>query len=625
MPAPPHTLHAEELLNAAVYCRKSTEQTGVADEARSVTRQLEHAKLYAAKKGWTVSDEHVFIDDGISGAEFERRPGFQRLLALLKHRPPFQFLVVMDESRLGRESIEVSSLLKLISLAGVVTYCYLDDKAVLLDTPTDKVMLALRGFTDESQRTQGAQRTHDAMVRKARAGHVTGGRVYGYNNLEILSGLLDAYGRPKRDHVERRINEEQGAVVRRIFRLCAEGKGMVSIARLLNDEGLSAPRNTVGRRISWSPSSVRNVVFRRLYLGEVIWNRTKKRNPWGIQQQRKRPEKDWIRMSMPNLKIISETEWKAAHDRLNATRAVYLRGTKGELWGRPSSTLDSKYLLTGLIECETCGGSMYVRSSSRKGQRAFFYGCMTNHLRGRSACSNSLLVPMEAANEAVLKVLEQDVLHPDVTDTVVRKAVAKFRASQQEKKKNRQQYYERIAQVDAELRRLVSAISVGGDIPALVEAVKECNDRRATLSADLTELDRTQELDQTDYDELEQELRDHFKKSWQTILSRQVDQTRQILRKLFNGDRLPFIPMTNDAGSHYEFKGTASIGRLLTGRAKVLVSPTGPNKPRSGHSALLLTCWWRRHDLTTSPPKPTRAYHAESPHWWPAHPLPQHP
>ena len=125
------------------------------------------------------------------------------------------------------------------------------------------------------------------------------------------------------------------------------------------------------------------------------------------------------------------------------------------------------------------------------------------------------------------------------------------------------------------LSRLVSAISVGGDIPALVAAVKECNDRRAALSENLKELDRTQELDQTDYDELEQELRDAFQEIMETILSRQVDQTRQILRKLFNGDRLPFIPMTNDAGSQYEFRGTASIGRLLVGRAKALVSPTG--------------------------------------------------
>lgn len=74
-------------------------------------------------------------------------------------------------------------------------------------------------------------------------------------------------------------------------------------ARLLNDEGRPAPRNSQGRKVSWSPSSVRSVLFRSLYLGEVIWNKTKKRNPWGIQQQKKRPEKDWVRIALPQLQI----------------------------------------------------------------------------------------------------------------------------------------------------------------------------------------------------------------------------------------------------------------------------------------------------------------------------------
>jgi DNA invertase Pin-like site-specific DNA recombinase len=43
---------------------------------RSITRQVEHAKAYALKKGWTVADEHVYVDDGISGAEFVKRPAF---------------------------------------------------------------------------------------------------------------------------------------------------------------------------------------------------------------------------------------------------------------------------------------------------------------------------------------------------------------------------------------------------------------------------------------------------------------------------------------------------------------------------------------------------------------------
>ena len=51
---------------------------------------------------------------------------------------------------------------------------------------------------------------------KAKAGHVTGGRVFGYDNVEIL-GPPDAQGRQKRSHVERCINDDAAAVVRRIW------------------------------------------------------------------------------------------------------------------------------------------------------------------------------------------------------------------------------------------------------------------------------------------------------------------------------------------------------------------------------------------------------------------------
>jgi DNA invertase Pin-like site-specific DNA recombinase len=71
---------------AAIYARKSTDQSGVADEQKSVARQVEHARAYAARKGWRVLDEYVYIGDGISGAEFEKRPGFLRLMNTLKPR-----------------------------------------------------------------------------------------------------------------------------------------------------------------------------------------------------------------------------------------------------------------------------------------------------------------------------------------------------------------------------------------------------------------------------------------------------------------------------------------------------------------------------------------------------------
>ena len=78
---------------AAVYARKSNDQLGLTDEQKSVTRQVEHARTYAVRKGWTVLDECVFVDDAVSGAEFATRPGFVRLRLGRANRRDHQGLV----------------------------------------------------------------------------------------------------------------------------------------------------------------------------------------------------------------------------------------------------------------------------------------------------------------------------------------------------------------------------------------------------------------------------------------------------------------------------------------------------------------------------------------------------
>jgi DNA invertase Pin-like site-specific DNA recombinase len=47
-------------------------------------------------------------------------------------------------------------------------------------------MMSLTAFADELEREKARQRTYDAMLRKAQAGHVTGGRVFGYDNVDVL-------------------------------------------------------------------------------------------------------------------------------------------------------------------------------------------------------------------------------------------------------------------------------------------------------------------------------------------------------------------------------------------------------------------------------------------------------
>src|SRR5215471_552910 len=242
---------------AAIYARKSTEQNGIADDQKSVARQ---------------------VDDALSGATFDR-PELTRLLATLQPCPPFNALVIADLDRIGREAWETGYILKRLLTANIRIFAYQSDQEIVADSPTAKLLLNVQNFAGEVEREKARQRTADAMLRKAKAGHVTGGRVYGYRNVDVYAEAPDADGRRKRPHVVREVNPTEAEVIQRIFALCAEGKGYKAIADILNREGVLAPVPRVtGRPRSWAASTIREILHRSLYKGEVVWNRTRKRD-----------------------------------------------------------------------------------------------------------------------------------------------------------------------------------------------------------------------------------------------------------------------------------------------------------------------------------------------------------
>jgi DNA invertase Pin-like site-specific DNA recombinase len=345
---------------AAIYARKSTEQT-VADEQKSVSRQVDHARKYAARKGWTVDEASIFVDDGVSGAEFANRPGFVRLMASLKPRPPFQVLIMSEESRLGREAIETAYALKQLVTAGVRVFFYLEDRERTLDSPTDKIMMSLAAFADELERVKASQRASDKALQQAHAGHVTGGRVFGFDNVDVV----DASGR--RSHVERRINDAEAAIVRRVFELSAAGVGQARIAKQLNADGTAAPRSQQGRPAGWAASSVHEVLFRELYRGVIVWRRTRKRNQWGEKRVADRPQTDWLRVDAPELRIVPEALWQATHARIAQSRAHYQAATKGAPAGQRTSTLNTSCQGSPSAGAATAASMCGPRTTGRSG------------------------------------------------------------------------------------------------------------------------------------------------------------------------------------------------------------------------------------------------------------------
>jgi site-specific DNA recombinase len=114
-----------------------------------------------------------------------------------------------------------------------------------------------------------ASKTRRGLEGRVRQGRSGGGSAYGYDVVH----QIDAHGEPIRG--ERRINEPQAAIVRRIFNDYATGISPRAIAKRLNAEKVLAPAGK-----GWGPSKIHGnrqrgtgILNNELYIGRLVWNR----------------------------------------------------------------------------------------------------------------------------------------------------------------------------------------------------------------------------------------------------------------------------------------------------------------------------------------------------------------
>jgi site-specific DNA recombinase len=546
---------------AAIYARKSTEQSGVIEEDKSVARQIEHARAYAANKGWTIAEQHIYSDDGISGAEFVKRPGFLRLMNALKPKPPFHILIMSEESRLGREAIETSYTFKQVIDSGVRIFFYLTDQERKLDNAMDKVMLSLTNCAAEMEREKASQRTYDAMFRKAKALYVTGNKVYGYDNVPVYGEALDASGQKKRQHVVRQINSAQAKTVVRIFELFASGFGLARIAKDLNQDQVPPPH---GGNLGWCPTAIRDILQRDLYRGIVQWNRTQTIQIGGTRKQRDRPQSEWLTLDAPELRIIPQVLWEQVETRRAKNKEMYMRGEGGRLLSRPTGEdRRSEYLLSSIAKCVICGGSMVaVKNKSKRRYERAVYRCAYNHKRGESICTNKVQLRLDILDSAILHAMNQ-ALDEKVLEESVVMALEQIRKQQTNFPEKRVALERELSLIQTRLHHLVELVATGKCTDSVIESLHKEEAHKKAVLRELAQLDKLMEMSALDAKQLAKDLRSRLE-DLPSLFLRHVPQARQVLRKLLNGHIL-CEPIMENGKAGYRFTATGTFDRLLTG------------------------------------------------------------
>jgi site-specific DNA recombinase len=344
-------------MRVAVYARVSTTRQA---QAQTIEQQLDRLREAVAGRGWELGEQHVYRDDGYSGASLGR-PGLDRLRDHAALADLDRVLVTAPD-RLARNYVH--QVLLIDELAGHGCQVEFLDRPMSSD-PHDQLLLQIRGAVAEYERTLIAERMRRGRQAKLQAGTLLPWTTppFGYR--------LDPE-RPRRA-AGVRVEPGEAVLVAQLFDWYLEPQATVyRLARRLTDLGVATPMG----KPRWNAASVRGILRNPAYAGRALTNRTQvvpaRRRKSALlpvgpgQSHAPRPEEEWIAVPVPP--VISEETFAQVQAKLDANQRTALRNTRHE------------YLLRALVSCGACRLSCVVRQTGA-GYRYYLCRGRTDPLR----------------------------------------------------------------------------------------------------------------------------------------------------------------------------------------------------------------------------------------------------
>src|SRR5712691_12968921 len=124
-------------MKVAMYVRVSTQRQA---QTQTIEQQIDLLRRHSQTHGWPWQEEHLFRDDGYSGASL-RRPGLDRLREQVRYAA-FDRIVLTEPSRLARNYVHQMLLLEELECGGCQVE-FVDHP--MSQNPHDQLLLQIRG------------------------------------------------------------------------------------------------------------------------------------------------------------------------------------------------------------------------------------------------------------------------------------------------------------------------------------------------------------------------------------------------------------------------------------------------------------------------------------------------
>jgi hypothetical protein len=197
-----------------------------------------------------------------------------------------------------------------------------------------------------------------------------------------------------------------------------------------------------------------------------------------------RPESEWVIVERPDLRIVDDKLWQGVQSRRAAIRAHYAQPRE---FGKGRAEYGT-YWLSGLLVCGECDGVLTIRTGSRQ-RGDHRYGCSRRWRRGPTACSNSLLVRRDLAEQKIVSLLQERLYTPEAVLRLVEKVNARLRARVPAVAAERARILPALSRVQRQLERLRQFVLQGDTSAKVLAWLAEAEREEERLKADLARLE----------------------------------------------------------------------------------------------------------------------------------------
>lgn len=366
----------------ALYCRLSRDD-GTESESNSISNQK--LLLQQKAKEYGLSNTRCYVDDGFTGTNFNR-PGFQRMLEDID-TGYISTVMVKDLSRLGRDYVSVGQYTDIYFPEHNVRFIAVNDMVDSADgenelAPFKNIMNEMYA-RDISRKCRSSQRLRGSM------GVPLSQPPYGYRKSpgDIHKWIIDP---------------EPARVVQRIFRLYLEGNGVETIAHMLQEEQIMVPisywesqgHKRPGRNIQpdpfrWNMNSVRGILMRQEYCGDVINFKTYSKS---FKNKRRFDNPEENRMVFRNVHepVIDRDTFELVQRRLGKTKHRKPKFENGE-----------KSIFADLLYCADCGKKLWYHTNTLN-KNIHYFACSNYKSDYRGTCTTRHYIREDALYRVVM-------------------------------------------------------------------------------------------------------------------------------------------------------------------------------------------------------------------------------